>query len=108
MSHLFIVQAANVNLTVVNQNLDKMLLLECNVSIVKGIPISVYILWTINGVNSTTDIDNVTQNVTTYTYHGNETLTSSDNNTMNLYMCQVIFSNRIIGRDNVTRNLIGK
>ena len=91
-----------------NQNVDEMLSLKCDVSIVKGIPSSVYILWIINGINSTIYNGNVTENVTTYTYdyNGNETLNSSDNNTMNL--CQVIFDNRIIGNDSVTLNLIGK
>ena len=104
----FVVPDASVSVTVVNQTIDEMLSLKCDVNIVKGITCSVYILWKINGINLTNYNGNVTENMTAYTYYYNDTekLTSNNNNTM--YQCQVIINNTLIGNDSVTLNLTSK
>jgi len=104
----FVVPDANVNVTVVNQTIDEILSLKCDVNIVKGITSRVWILWKINGTNSANDTGNVMENMTAYKYYYNDTekLTSSDNNTV--YQCQVIIDNTLIGDDSVTLNLISK
>ena len=91
-----------------NQNLGDVLLLKCDVNVVKGITSSVYILWTINGTNLTIYNGNVTENVTAYTYYynGTEKLTPNYNNT--LYLCQVIINNRSVGNNSVTYNVKGE
>ena len=100
----------DVNVTAVNRSLGSPLLLQCDVSIAKGITSSVEIVWKVNGTEVNRTDGNITGDETYYVYYYNTSteLTVEDNNTV--YQCQVIVKTAamINTTDNVTLNILGE